>query len=211
MIQIARSAEVLLIAVTLVLMAAAALKTRSVPEFRARTRTLRAEFNHLPARLRAFIITFGFFFLCWNVVQITTTGQYSYPYQNEKYPLTRFAMFTSPSNGKTVAFGKFVGYDAAGGRHEINPAREFPALAHVGLSTRTGRFVTMLQSNAAEQQLAEAELIIWGNALRRHFRERRALPLSRIEFVKVTYSTRVGDSARLIDEKVLWSSEETEL
>jgi hypothetical protein len=209
MIQIARSAEVLLIGITLGLMAAAALKTRSVPEFRARARTLAAGFKHLPARLRAFIITFAVFFLCWNVVQVTTTGQYSYPYQNEKYPLTRFAMFTSPSNGKTVAIGKFVGYDVAGTRHEINPAREFPALAHVGLSTRTGRFITLLQSNVTERQRAEAELIIWGKALRRHFRERHALPLNRIEFVKVIHSTRVGDSARLIEETVLWSSEET--
>jgi hypothetical protein len=119
-------------------------------------------------------------------------------------------MFTSPSNGKAVAFGKFIGYDVTGTRHEINPAREFPALAHVGLSTRTGRFITLLESSPAERQLAVAELIIWGKVLRRHFHERHSLPFSRIEFVKVIHSTRVGDSARLIEEKVLWSSEETE-
>lgn len=203
----ARLFECLLIATVILAMALLTLRSTSTGELRTIFSSSWRRLTEAGWRAKTLLSVLVILFLAWNVVQVTTRGQYEYPFQKEHYPFTRFAMFTSPYKGEAVTFGRFIGYDGAGKRYEINPVRLFPALSHTGLYTRTTRLVFMLQTPGTQRDFARDELRLWDAAFRRTFRQRDGVDLTKIDFARVRHSSRMGEGAKMTEETVLWSSD----
>lgn len=202
-----RLLECLFIAGVLQAMVLLTLRATSPAELRTTLGSIRLRLRESSWRVKVLLSVLLTLFLAWNLVQVTTRRQYDYPFQKEHYPFTRFAMFTSPYAGELVTFGRFIGYDRSGKRHEINPDRLFPALSHTGLYTRTTRLVFMLQSSREERHAASEELQLWGASLQRALLQHDGVELTKIDFAQVRHSSRIGEGAKMTEETVLWSSD----